>query len=160
MHANIEMRRRGWRRTAAIAIALMTSAAAAIAAGLPAQTQKALADAKYVYISSERKDGSFGEKAEIWFMDQDGVVYVGTRPTSWRVKRIQWGRPKAKIWVGSREGPSYDATGSLVKDPALQEKMFEVFAKKYPDGWPRHEEGFRKGFQDGSRVMVAYKPAG
>ena len=37
--------------------------------------------------------------------------------------------------------------------------MLEVFAKKYPGGWPRHEEGFREGFKDGSRVLVAYTPA-
>jgi hypothetical protein len=83
---------------------------------------------------------------------------VGTRPTSWRVKRIEWGRPDAKIWVGSRDGPSFEATGAVVKDPALYDRLYEVFAKKYPDGWKRHEEGFRKGFQDGSRVLVAYTP--
>lgn len=142
----------------ALLLAFVVGAPAVAAPGLAPAIEKALADSEYVYISSTRKDGSLSEKAEIWFMYEGGKVYVGTRPTSWRVKRIEWGRPAAKIWVGSREGPSFDATGAIVKDPALYERLYEVFAKKYPEGWKRHEDGFRKGFQDGSRVLVAYTP--
>jgi hypothetical protein len=131
-----------------------------------------LGNAKYVYVSSTRKDGSLGKPAEIWFLYVDGAVYVGTRPASWRVRRIEAGRPRAKIWVGEPSGPSrftaterelqnlpsFMARGELVKDVKLQEKMFEVYAKKYPEGWGQHESSFRNGFKDGSRVMVRYTP--
>lgn len=131
-----------------------------------------LASAKYVYISSSRKDGKFGKPSEIWFLLVDGSVYVGTRPTSWRVRRIKAGRPRAKIWVGAPNGPSnfnatesdlkgmpsFEASGELVNDAKLQEKMFEVYAKKYSEGWGQHESSFRNGFKDGSRVMVKYTP--
>jgi hypothetical protein len=131
-----------------------------------------LANAKYVYISSARKGGALGKPAEIWFLYVDDAIYVGTRPTSWRVRRIKAGRPQAKIWVGEPDGPSrYTATereiqhlpsfaarGELVKDAKLEEKMFEVFARKYTDGWSDHEDSFRNGFKDGSRVMVKYTP--
>ena len=96
--------------------------------------------------------------AEIWFLWHDGAVYVGTRPTSWRVKRIKAGRPEAKIAVGSANGPSFTATGSLVTDPKIQALMLESYAKKYPDGWAQHADGFRSGFKDGSRVVVKYVP--
>ncbi len=123
-----------------------------------AEIAKQLGEAEYVYVSSTRKDGSLGKAAEIWFLYSDGAVYVGTRPTSWRVKRIKAGRTKAKIWVGKQNGPSFEATGQLVKDAALEKLMLETFAKKYPKGWERHAEGFEKGFQDGSRVIVKYSP--
>jgi hypothetical protein len=74
------------------------------------------------------------------------------------VKRIKAGRPQARIAVGSVGGPSFTATGSLVSDPAIETVMLEAFAKKYPDGWPRHAESFRQGFKDGSRVVVKYAP--
>ena len=77
-----------------------------------------------------------------------------------RVKRIQAERTKAKVWIGSRDGQSFEATGSLVKDEAVNELMFRTFAEKYPDGWPRHEESFRSGFADGSRTLVRYDLAG
>jgi hypothetical protein len=128
--------------------------------------------ARFVYIASTRKDGSLGKPAEIWFFSQDGAVYVGTRPSSWRVRRIKAGRPQAKIWIGEPGGtarfaptereiqhlPSYAARGELVNDPKLQEKMFEVYAKKYPDGWEKHESDFRNGFKSGDRVIVKYTP--
>ena len=63
--------------------------------------------------------------AEIWFLWHDGAVYVGTRPTSWRVKRIKAGRPEAKIAVGKVDGPSFMATGSLVNDPKIEALMLE-----------------------------------
>lgn len=140
------------------AIALSLAFAGAVAAALPPDVVKALETSPYVYISSTRKDGSLSAKAEIWFMYEGGKVYVGTRPESWRVKRIRAGRPQAKIWVGTREGPSFDATGKLVDDPKLQERLYEVFAKKYPGGWKSHEANFKNGFKDGSRVMVEYTP--
>ncbi|MGH7788513.1 MAG: hypothetical protein ACRERC_16705 [Candidatus Binatia bacterium] len=145
-------------RLMALCLALLLAASAT--AELTPEMTKALADAKYVYISSTRKDGSFGAPAEIWFMAHEGAVYVGTRPTSWRVRRINAGRPKAKIAVGAVDGPSFIATGTVVKnDPAIEVLLMGMFAKKYPDRWPSHAQGFRDGFADGSRVVVKYTPA-
>lgn len=120
--------------------------------------QKALESGQFVYISSTRKDGSLSRPAEIWYMYHDGAVYVGTRPNSWRVRRIKAGRPDAKIAVGKVDGPSFVATGSLPNDPAMQELMLKEYAKKYPQGWETHEQSFRQGFKDGSRVLVKYVP--
>ena len=130
------------------------------AAELSSELQQALDSSKYVYIQSERKSGEFGSKAEIWFFAHDGAVWVGTPVTTYRVRRIQAERTKAKIWIGSRDGPSFEATGSLVKDEAVNEILYKTFAEKYPDGWSTYEESFRSGFADGSRTLVRYDPAG
>jgi hypothetical protein len=53
---------------------------------------------------------------------------------------------------------SFEATGSIVDDSKIHEAMFKAYARKYPDGWPKHEEGFRTGFKEGSRVLVKYVP--
>jgi hypothetical protein len=143
-------------RIVAVLLALLLPLAAA--AALSPEIQKALNDSKYVYISSTRKDGTLSKPAEIWFLTHDGAVYVGTRPSSWRVKRIKAGRPDAKIAVGSAEGPSFMAVGSVVNDPSMQELLYKTYARKYPDGWQTHEQAFRDGFKDGSRVLVKYVP--
>ena len=127
-------------------------------AGLSPEVEKALADAHYVYIQSERKTGQFGAPSEIWFFYDGGKVYVGTRPSSWRVKRIKAGRTRAHIAVGSPQGPSFEGTGALVKDPKLEERLMEAYAKKYPEGWSTHADNFRNGFRSGDRVLVAYTP--
>ena len=132
--------------------------ASAVRAFTPAESA-ALGEAEYVYISSTRKDGSLGSPAEIWFWAHEGAVYVGTRPDSWRAKRIGWGRPGARISIGSRGGPALAATGALVRDqPALWAEFCEALARKYPKSWPRHEKGFRAGYEDGSRVLIRYTP--
>ena len=71
----------------------------------PAETT-ALNEATYIYLSSTRKDGSLSKPAEIWFQSANGAIYVGTRPDSWRAKRLRWGRADAKIWIGARDGPA------------------------------------------------------
>jgi hypothetical protein len=117
-----------------------------------------LTNSKYVYIATSRKNGSFGKPAEIWFMYRDGAVYVASPPTTWRVRRIKAGRPLVKIAVGKPDGPSFMATGALVNEPNVYPVLFETYAKKYPDGWPKFEEQFRKGFTNGSRVLIRYVP--
>src|SRR5438876_3627290 len=101
-----------------VALVLLTAFARAEARAteLPAAVRDQLASATYVYIATQRKDGSFGKPAEIWFMWHDGAVWVGTPPTTWRVKRIKHKRPSAKIAVGKADGPSFEAVGSIVKD--------------------------------------------
>jgi hypothetical protein len=144
------------RAIAAVAVALLLPLAAP--AALSPEIVRGLESSPYVYISSTRKDGALGAPAEIWFLWHDGAVYVGTRPTSWRVKRIQAGRTQAKIAVGSVGGPSFMATGSLVADPKIDAKILETFARKYPDRWATHADSFREGFKDRSRVVVKYAP--
>jgi len=143
-------------RAVAMALSLLFTSTAA--AGLAPDVEKALREATYVYVQSERKTGEWSKPAEIWFHVEGGKVYVGTRPTSWRVRRIGWKRARARIAVGSADGPAFEATADLVKDPALENRLMEAFAKKYPDGWKKHEQAFRDGFKSGDRVLVRYTP--
>jgi len=128
------------------------------AAGLSEAERDGLTNSRYVYISSQRKDGTFGSPAEIWFLFHDGAVWVGTLPQSWRAKRIKAGRPNATIAIGKVDGPSFKAKGQLVKDTQMEELLFKTFATKYPEGWPKHEAKFRSGFKDGTRVLIKYTP--
>jgi len=142
----------------AITIALALCTRIAWAGGVAPEIEKALDAAQYVYIQSERASGTLGAPAEIWFYVEEGAVYVGTRPTSWRVRRIKAGRTRARIAVGKADGPAFAATGALVKDGALASRLMDDFAHKYSEGWKRHEKGFREGFVSGDRVLVRYRP--
>ena len=92
------------RRIAALALVLALVAGAR--AGLSPELDHALHEAKYVYIRSERKSGELGKAAEIWFYYDGKAVYVGTPPTSWRVRRIKHGRPKARTTISSGGAPA------------------------------------------------------
>lgn len=144
------------RCTSTIAFALALSATTV--AALSPDIDRALRESKYVYVQSERKGGALGKPAEIWFFYDHGATYVGTRPTSWRVRRIQAGRKKARVAVGKADGPAFEASGEVVRDAAIERKLMEEFAKKYPEGWSRFADSFRDGFKTGDRVLVRYTP--
>ena len=143
---------------AALVVVLSGMKTPAYSAPLSAELQQTLDSSKYVYIQSARKDGSMGKAAEIWFFPYKGAVWVCSPVTTHRVKRIQAGQTKAKIAVGKSDGPSFTAKGSLVKDPEADKVMFEIFAKKYADGWSSYEKSFRDGLANGSRTLIKYEP--
>lgn len=149
-----------WSLTLALSlIGTLLSTAPARSASLTPELQQALDSSKYVYIQSERKDGTLGQPAEIWFMHYNGAVWVASPTTTHRVKRIQAGQTKAKVWIGKTNGPAFDAKGSIVTDPEVNKVLFDTFAKKYADGWSSFEKSFRDGLANGSRVLIKYEPA-
>jgi len=149
---------RSMRRARAGTIAFLLLLMASATAALSPEVERALRESKYVYVQSERKSGELGKPAEIWFFYDKGAAWVGTRPTSWRVRRIKAGRKRARIAVGKADGPAFDATGEVVRDAAMERKLMEEFARKYPEGWSRFADSFRDGFKTGDRVLVRYTP--
>lgn len=139
-------------------LGLLLASSSATAGDLSKDLQDALASSTFVYISSTRKDGTLSRPAEIWFLWHKGSVYVASEPTTWRVRRIGWGRPAAKIWIGKLDGPSFLATGAVVDEPDVRGVLLETYARKYPDGWKSWDQKFRQGFADGRRVLVRYTP--
>lgn len=144
------------RRIAALVLVLALVVGAR--AALSPELDRALHEAKYVYIQSERKSGALGKAAEIWFYYDGKAVYVGTPPTSWRVRRIKKARPKARIAVGKADGPAFDARGEVVHDAAVEQRLMDEYARKYPEGWSHFADKFRDGFKSGERVLVRYTP--
>jgi hypothetical protein len=142
----------------AVALLMLLFCVGGAWAGITPELDKALREATYVYVQSQRKTGDWSKPAEIWFHYDGGKVYVGTRAGSWRVRRIGWKRTKARIAVGKVDGPAFEAKADLVKDPEIERQLMADFAKKYPDGWAKHEQGFRDGFKSGERVIVRYVP--
>ena len=148
-----------WRLLAFVVVLVAAPVIPAQGAALSPELQKALDSSKYVYIQSTRKDGKLSKPAEIWFMPYNGAVWVASPPTTYRVKRIKAGQTTAKIAVGKADGPSFNAKGSIVKDPEANKVMFETYAKKYTNEWKSYEQKFRDGLANGSRVLIKYEPA-
>ena len=151
------MRRYTW-LLALVVLLVGVFATPAHSSSLSPELLKMLESSKYIYVQSTRKNGELGKAAEIWFMLHNGAVWVCSPPTTYRVKRIKAGKTKTKIFVGKPDGPSFNAKGSLVKDPAVNKVLFEAYAKKYGSDWTSYEKKFREGLADGSRVLVRYDP--
>ena len=159
----------------ASSVLALLGAAAKAPTEFPAAIKEALVEGKSVYVASTRKDGTLGRAAPVWYMYHQGAVYVASKLTAWRVRRIKAGRPRVKMWVSKErtdfgrtrepDGPSFMASGTIVTDPKFVTAMLDRFGKKYPDtgraepSWEDVDAVFRAGMKDGSQVLIKYTAA-
>ena len=59
---------------------------------------------------------------------------------------------------GFRQAPSFEARAEAVKDDALLERLLAIYAKKYPDEIDKWRDRMRRGYTDGTRVLIRYTP--
>jgi hypothetical protein len=129
----------------------------------------ALAASDLVYLSPLRASGAESRcQAEVWFVAEGTDILVVTATGSWRARALRAGLPRARIWIGDlgvwtraegryRSLPQVEAVGSLVEDSAEQARVLGLFGAKYPVSWVLWGPRFRRGLEDGSRVMLRYR---
>ncbi len=139
-------------------------------AGLPEATRTALANSEVVYLTPLKSDGAESKcKAEIWFVEDGGSVFVVTASTAWRARAIAKGLTKARLWVGDfgtwtkandafRSAPMLETVGSVVTEADVQSRVLGHMGEKFRSGWLVWGPRFRDGIKDGSRVMLRYTP--
>jgi hypothetical protein len=132
---------------------------------------KALNDSDVIYITPLKKGGAESTcHAEVWFVYDQGVVYVVTSSKAWRARAVGLGLDHARMWVGDfgtwkdskeayRKAPELNATAVLIDDAATHEQVLGVFGKKYHLEWFVWGPRFKNGLADGSRVLLRYTPA-
>lgn len=94
----------------------------------------ALKTETYIYVATRRMDGQWSAAAPVWFMYDSEGLYFTTAPSSHKAHRIHRGSP-VKIWVGTEDGPSFEAKAQLVKDGPLAERMGKAYSDKYWMAW-------------------------
>jgi hypothetical protein len=137
-------------------------------------TEGALEKTGFVYVSPLQKDGSESTcHGEVWYGWLDGAVVVITSADTWKARAVAKGHGSARIWVGDhgrwkkmvgrneafRKAPHFDAAATAVKDDALLERLLALYEKKYPDEIANWRDRMRKGYHDGSRVLIRYTPS-
>jgi hypothetical protein len=139
---------------------------------LPEATRKALETSSYVYVSPLHPDGKESRcHGEVWYSYDKGDVVIATGNERWKTRAVERGWTRTRIWVGDygrvksdgdrfRTGPSFLAEARHDRDRAAFERLMARFGKKYPDEWEKWEPRFRKGYAEGSRVLIRYRPIG
>jgi len=96
---------------------------------------KQFSNEKYISLETYKKNGE-AVKSPVWVVEDGGVVYVRTDPTSWKAKRIRK-NPRVRIAASDLRGK---VTGQWVDGEARfiegqdAEKKIELFKKKYGAG--------------------------
>jgi hypothetical protein len=147
--------------------------ALARAAETPPALSTALETSPFVYVSPLRGDGAESScHGEVWFAWLDGAAVIITARERWKARALARGLDRARIWVGDhgrwsgllakneafRSAPSFEARASLANDPKLLDRLVAAYERKYPREIADWSERFRKGFADGSRVLIRYTP--
>ncbi len=151
------------------------AAPASAEAALPAATQRLLDTSKFAYVSPLKKDGAESRcHGEVWFAWIGGSVLVNSRRGTWKVKALQRGLVRARIWVGDhgrwkpalggaptdafREAPSFEARASFETDHTVNDQLIALYEKKYGSEFGRWKEDMQTGFYSGERKLIRYTP--
>ncbi len=170
---DVELRRRDLLRAGAVVaggVLLGTRVPRAETAhALPEVAVRALAKSRYVYISPLSPTGKESScHGEVWFFEDHGDAVIATARDAWKTRALEKGWSEARVWVADvdpggekfRGAPEFKARATRDADAAVFDRLMASFAKKYPDGWEKWEPRFRKGYSDGSRVVIRYTPIG
>lgn len=154
------------RREHLIALGGLLAAAAlpARAGGLP----EAAESSELIYVTPISSDGRESRcQAEVWFVAENGGLYVVTATETWRARAVQAGLDRARIWVGNvgvwssdaryKTLPMVSARAALVTDPGRHGEVLARFGQKYSREWGTWGPRFRDGLAEGSRVMIEYR---
>ncbi len=97
-------------------------------------TKTSLESEKEIYTATQRSNGEWSTAAPVWFMYDGEAVYFTTSPTSYKARRIKRGSP-VRIWVGSKDGPSFIGEAQFVTDRASIERMAQAYKQRYWIAW-------------------------
>lgn len=140
------------------------------AAVLSDPVKAALAQSPLVYISPLLKGGDESRcHGEVWFFVDQGDVVIFASKDSWKARALSLGRNRARIWVGDfgpvgragdrfRTAPHFVAQAGVDGRPEVFERLMKSYAKRYAEGWGKWGPRFRKGYHDGTRELIRYRP--
>ncbi len=135
-----------------------------------AMASELLASSPLVYVSPLNADGRESRcHGEVWFFKDGEDVAVCTAKDTWKARALRKGFDRARIWVGDfgaysgakekvSAAPRFDASAEWDTDRAVFDRLLEAYARKYPGAWSNWKPRFESGFQNGSRIMIRYKP--
>ena len=119
---------------------------------------QALEQARQLYVATERQDGTLSSVSPVWFMYDGDAVYFTTAPTSFKAKRAAKGRT-LHVRIGRKDGPHFQGPMSLVRDPAVAERMRPLYRRRYWLAWLGLITPSAARIAAGKSVIVRVTPA-
>ncbi|MCH2184964.1 hypothetical protein MK280_03745 [Myxococcota bacterium] len=137
---------------------------------LPEVAEEAMRTSPLIYVSPLRSNGQESRcHGEVWFFEDQGDAVIFTARDRWKATAVRDGLDRARVWVGDvgpvgrsggrfRQEPSFKASASLDTSSETFRRLMAAFAKRYPDEWGKWGPRFQKGWDQGTRVMIRYRP--
>jgi len=147
--------------SALLLLSALVSAQCSVAqstSGLSPALKTDLTNSHGVFVVPTVMAGRVKPPRETWFVYVDGAIFIPSSSQDPRVNAIQRGAPDASIAIGTADGPSLTAIGTIVTDPKLSQAALDKLQSKYPDLWQQYGGQVHRGLTNGSSVMVKYTP--
>ena len=103
-------------------------------AQLSEATHMKLHDKKLIAVTTQRPNGEWSSKSLVWFMSEDNAVYLMTKPTSHKARRVQRGS-QMQVWLENGTAPIFTGPARFITDTALIDRMDQTYRKKYWSAW-------------------------
>jgi general stress protein 26 len=140
-----------------LAVAAVVLGATVAAASFPPDVVRALETSSHLYVATRRADGTPSTVVPVWFNWDGEAITFTTSPTSHKARRLAKGSPLL-VWVGSKDGPHFEARAELVRDPELAARMGEAYRRKYWIAWLGFFCPSAERLRAGKIVIVRIRP--
>ena len=151
-----------WRRAAAATCVFLLIPGLAVAEelvrGFPPDFAVQLTRSKEIYVATQRKDGTRSQVVPVWFGLMDNAIWFTTSPGSHKGRRIKHGSPLF-VSVEGKDGPFVLAKAEVVKDPAVAERLGEIYSKKYWIAWLGLFRPSRARVESGKVLLIKVTPS-
>ncbi len=138
-------------------VAVAVAGAELLLQGVPLEVAEKLADAKTIYVATERKDGLRSRPAPVWFGVMDGAIWFTTSPESHKGKRIRRGSP-VYISVKGKDGPFLRMKAEVVQDGEIAERLGRLYERKYWIAWLGFFRPSRERVESGQTLLIRVSP--
>ena len=115
----------------------------------------ALESGREVFITTFDAGGAPGT-VPVWFVLIDGRVYVTTGPDSRKAHKLR-ADPRARLAVGSRDGPALAWSVRFASDPTVFRRASDALFAKYEGYWTEADRLVR-GWERGRSVLLELTP--
>lgn len=125
--------------------------------GVPLEMAEKLADAKEIYVATQRKDGTRSRAVPVWFGVMDGSLWFTTSPDTYKGKRIRRGSP-VFVSVSGKDGPFVAMKAEIVQDGEAAEKLGKLYEKKYWIAWLGFFRPRKERVLSGQTLLIRLTP--
>jgi PPOX class probable F420-dependent enzyme len=95
-----------------------------------ADLARALADARYMYVTTYNRAGKPGT-VPTWLWPHDDAIYFTTQRPSLKARRIR-DNGRVTVHLGTRDGPAFEGRAEWVEDrPDLERALLRAYRRKY-----------------------------
>ena len=124
---------------------------------LPLEFRRVLQRAKLLYLTTFGANGKAGTVPVLFRFDDEAIYFCSQRETL-KVRRIRRSG-RVTVRAGKPDGPSLSCRAQLLEDaPELQARLLRTYRRRYWLRWLILGPRLRKGFADGTEVLVRLVP--